>query len=36
MTYHSISMTSGTLSIEYHLYVHEFQHTLASMLYVPT
>ena len=36
VTYHLIFITSGTLSIEHPLYVHEFQHTLASMLYVPT
>lgn len=36
ITYHLIVMISGTLSIEYPLYVQEFQHTLASKLYVPT
>jgi hypothetical protein len=36
ITYHLIIMISGTLSIEYPLYVQEFQHTLASKLYVPT
>jgi len=36
ITYHLIFITSGTLSIEYPLYVQEFQHTLASKLHVPT
>jgi len=36
MPYILIFMTSGTLSIEHPLYAHEFQHTLASKLYVLT